>query len=104
MLAGVASILLSLTGLLRKGIARVGVREPLHAAVQEAQHCFECVQELWPASSCMPGLWLTGELPAVASEGPRVALERLIQRSRERTSADALALVGEARNALDPTR
>lgn len=38
------------------------------------------------------------------SADARAALDRLVQRSQQRVSADAVALVAEARVALDPDR
>lgn len=47
---------------------------------------------------------LSGDSPARGTADARAALERLVQRSRERGSADAVALVADARVALDPDR
>lgn len=45
---------------------------------------------------------LSGDDPARGSADARAALERLVQRSRQWASADAVGLVAEARVALDP--
>lgn len=47
---------------------------------------------------------LSGGGSARDSADPRAALERLVQRSRQRASEDAVALVAEARGALDRDR
>lgn len=47
---------------------------------------------------------LSGAGPGRDGGDARAALERLVQRSRERASADAVGLVAEARVALDPDR
>jgi hypothetical protein len=41
---------------------------------------------------------------AVGSENARTALDRLVRRSQQRASADAVGLVAEARIALEPRR
>lgn len=47
---------------------------------------------------------LSGEGPTGGNPEARAALLRLVQRSRRRPSADAVALVAAARPALDPDR
>jgi len=47
---------------------------------------------------------LGGDSPARGTADARAALERLVARSRQRGSADAEALVAEARVSLDPDR
>ena len=47
---------------------------------------------------------LSGDAPALRSEAGRAALDRLVRRSQERASADAVALVAEARISLDPNQ
>lgn len=47
---------------------------------------------------------LSGDGPAPDGANARAALGRLVQRSRQRATADAVALVAEARVALDPDR
>lgn len=44
---------------------------------------------------------LSGETPGSRSEVARAALERLVRRSQQRSPADAVRLVAEARTALD---
>lgn len=45
---------------------------------------------------------LTENTSGAGSERARTALDRLVQRSQTRAAADAVALVAEARVALDP--
>lgn len=47
---------------------------------------------------------LSGDAPALRGETARAALDRLVQRSQERGSADAVTLVAEARSDLDPNQ
>lgn len=47
---------------------------------------------------------LSGDGPIRGSVDARAALERLVQRSQQRASADAVALVNESRTALSPDR
>ena len=47
---------------------------------------------------------LSGDSTVVGSENARDALDRLVQRSQNRASADAVSLVAEARAGLDPDR
>lgn len=47
---------------------------------------------------------LSENASAAGSERARTALDRLVQRSQTRAAADAVALVAEARVALDPGR
>lgn len=47
---------------------------------------------------------LSGNPTAGSGEDARAALDRLVQRSQNRASADAVSLVAEARVALDPDR
>lgn len=47
---------------------------------------------------------LSGNVPAAGSENARTALDRLVKRSQQRPSADAVELVADARAALEPHR
>ena len=47
---------------------------------------------------------LSGDAAGARGAEARAALERLVRRSRQRASDDAVALVAEARAALDPER
>jgi hypothetical protein len=47
---------------------------------------------------------LAGEGAGPGSAEARAALDRLVQRSRQRKAMDAVTLVAEARTALDPGR
>ena len=47
---------------------------------------------------------LTGDKSALGGSDARAALERLVQRSRQRSPADAVALVNEARASLGADR
>lgn len=47
---------------------------------------------------------LSGDGPARDGADGRAALERLVRRSRQRAPADAVALVADARAALEPDR
>jgi len=47
---------------------------------------------------------LTGSGPAAGSDAPRAALDRLVARSQRQAAGDAVALVADARVALDPQR
>lgn len=47
---------------------------------------------------------LAGEASAIGSDNARAALDRLVRRSQKTAPADAVALVAEARVALDPNR
>lgn len=47
---------------------------------------------------------LTGNQGGGGSENARAALDRLVKRSQQRTSADAVELVADARVALEPHR
>ena len=47
---------------------------------------------------------LSGDAPDLRGETARAALDRLVQRSQERPSADAVTLVAEARSDLDHDR
>jgi hypothetical protein len=47
---------------------------------------------------------LSGDANAAGSDNARAALDRLVRRSQQRASADAVGLTAEARVALDPNR
>lgn len=47
---------------------------------------------------------LSGDWPAAGSGSARAALDRLVTRSQRRTAGDAVALVADARVALEPRR
>jgi len=47
---------------------------------------------------------LTGLAPLLGTEAAHAALERLVRRSRHGAGADAVAMVAEARIALDPNQ
>lgn len=47
---------------------------------------------------------LTGDTSALGGSDARAALQRLVQRSRQRPAADAVALVNEARSVLGADR
>ena len=47
---------------------------------------------------------LSGDVASPRSEHARAAIERLVRRSQDRASADAVSLVAQARIALDPDR
>lgn len=47
---------------------------------------------------------LSGDADAVGNEDARAALDRLVRRSQQRASADAVDLTAEARAALEPNR
>lgn len=62
----------------------------------------ECAQAPWPASCLHAGL--SGDGPVRDSVDARAALERLVRRSQKGASGDSMALVAEARAALEPDR
>lgn len=47
---------------------------------------------------------LSGNVPGAASEPARTALDRLVERSQNQATADAVGLVADARAALAPRR
>ncbi|SDX68278.1 hypothetical protein SAMN05661080_00829 [Modestobacter sp. DSM 44400] len=47
---------------------------------------------------------LSADVSATGRENARTALDRLVARSQQRTPGDAVALVADARDALDPHR
>ncbi|MGO8936100.1 MAG: hypothetical protein ACLQLO_02770 [Mycobacterium sp.] len=47
---------------------------------------------------------LTGSGPAAGTDAARAALDRLVARSQRRATGDAVALVADARVALEPRR
>ena len=47
---------------------------------------------------------LSGEAVSLRNESAHTAIQRLVRRSRQRADADAVSLVAQARDALDPAR